>query len=209
MTQLQMRASQKSVHSFQLSHISSILDTKSLLVLGIHHPTTVLIIEIYRSQLRALSQLTQGLGVRAILTDFFQSEDDLHKILSTIDRQSIAERMTIIQNRLYRFEWILLVSLFMLWSSLLLIIFTGPISSMFYLMGLSAMMTMACIYATFEGNENLFMHQEGLRALEQPFFSRTASQNFCEINKFLKPDVIVENAFSESFLNFPLNVRHS
>lgn len=209
MTQPQMKTPQNSIHSFQLSNTSSILDTKSLLVLGIHHPTTVSVIEIYRAQLRALAQLTQQKSVEVILTDFFQSEDKLQSILLTIDKYSIAERIPLIQNRLYGFKWVLLVSLFMLWSSFLLISFTGPISLMLCLIGLSALMMIVCAYATFEDNKNLFLHQESLKALEQPFFSRTASQNFYEINESLKPDVIVKNAFSDSFLNFPLNLRHS
>ena len=96
---------------------------------------------------------------------------------------------------------ILLMSLLILWPSILIILFTGP-GPIFLMLGLiasSAIMTLVFGFLLSKDNHSLFLHQESLKALDQPFFSRTANQNYCEIKQTLQShEMALEDAFFEN-----------
>ena len=208
MNQHQMRASLASIRSFKLLNNLPFSDTRSLLALGVHHPQTALVIEIYLFQLEALAQLTKHPDLVFIMQNLIENESKLDQVISEINRELISNPMGMIQKRLYYFEMILLISLLILWSSMLIILFTGPIALILGLMVSSAIMTLVSGFLLSKDSNSLFLHQESLKALDQPFFSRTACQNSCEINQTLKShEKALEHAFYEYSWDYPMAFR--
>lgn len=103
------------------------------------------------------------------------------------------------------YQWMLLISLVLLFHSLLLILFTGPVAFMLGMIGCSALLLVLITPDFIQKSDELFIHEEGLKALNKPFFSRTPEENDLEIAQTIELyKMQTEHALYEDHWHHPL-----
>lgn len=145
-----------------------------------------LLYEIYQFQLEALATITLREDLKTLIANFSCQKSRLDTIFSEIDDYPLILKISILETQQAFYQWMLLISLLILYPSILLILFTGPIAFMLGLIGCSAFVFVLSALYLFQKSDELFLHQEGLKALYKPFYLRTKEDEGLEINQTVK-----------------------
>lgn len=171
--------------------------SKAKIIAYMHNPDFVkydLLTEIYQFQLIALATITNREEIKVLLNDMKGNQSKLQKILSSIDKAPIHQQLLLLKTKNTIAQLILLTGLMTFYFSMLLILFTGPIALMLGVIMSSIIMTFVSLVNHSSLNEKLFLYQEGFKALDQPFFSRSEQSNDDEIQECV-------NLYIKSFEN--------
>lgn len=171
--------------------------SKAKIIAYMHNPDIAkytLVTEIHQFQLQALATITNREDIKDFLNDMKGNESILKEILSSIEKAPIHQQLLLLETKNTIAQLILLTGLMTLYFSMLLILFTGPIALMLGVIMSSIMMILigGAIHST--ASEKLFLYQEGFKALDVPFFSRSEQSNDDEIQECV-------NLYIKSFEN--------
>ena len=168
----QLRASISTIETFKNQHS--------------YEARQALLYEIYQFQLEALATITVREDLKALFANFSCQKNLLDTIFLEIDDCPLILKISILETQQAFYQWMLLISLLVLYPSILLILFTGPIAFTLGLIGCSAFFLVFSALYLFQKSDELFLYQEGLKALYKPFYLRTKEDERLEINQTVK-----------------------